>query len=127
MAALFEAQITNLGKYTEGVLADELLAFPANIQAVQALLKEVGVDGIRYESFFITSYNFGSILPELSGCLGDYESLDELNHLACPLSMAPDDFEKFNVGLSMGAYTSNLADIINLAENLDCFEFYPDI
>ena len=27
----------------------------------------------------------------------------------------------------MGTNTSYLADIINLAENLDCFEFYPDI
>lgn len=128
MAALFEAQITNLGKYTEGVLAEEPLSFPASPQAVQALLKEIGVDGIRYESFFITSYNFGGILPELSGCLGECESLDELNHLACLLSeMAPDDFEKFSAALSMGTHTSSLADVINLAENLDCFEFYPDI
>ena len=27
----------------------------------------------------------------------------------------------------MGAHTSSVADIINLAENLECFEFYPDI
>ena len=27
----------------------------------------------------------------------------------------------------MGTHTSNLTDIINLAENLECFEFYPDI
>ncbi|WP_347282385.1 antirestriction protein ArdA [uncultured Alistipes sp.] len=116
MAALFEAQITNLGKYTEGVLAEEPLSFPASPQAVQALLKEIGVDGIRYESFFITSYNFGGILPELSGCLGECESLDELNHLACLLSeMAPDDFEKFSAALSMGTHTSSLADVINLS------------
>ena len=67
-------------------------------------------------------------MPELSGSLGEYESLDELNHLACLLSeMAPDDFEKFGAALSMGTHTSGLADVINLAENLDCFEFYPDI
>ena len=27
----------------------------------------------------------------------------------------------------MGTHTSSLADIINLAENLEYFEFYPDI
>ena len=27
----------------------------------------------------------------------------------------------------MGAHTSSVADIINLAENLDSFEFYPEI
>ena len=127
MAALFEAQVTNLGKYNEGVLAGEPLAFPTSPQAVQALLKDIGVDGIRYEEIFIASYELGS-LPELLGCLGEYESLDELNHLACLLSeMAPDDFEKFGAALSMGTHTSDLTDIINLAENLECFEFYPDI
>lgn len=127
MAGLFEAHITNLGKYNEGVLAGEPLAFPTSPQAVQALLKDIGVDGIRYEEIFIASYELGG-LPELSGCLGEYESLDELNHLACLLSeMPPDDLAKFSAALSMGTHTSDLADIINLAENLDCFEFYPDI
>lgn len=128
MAALFEAHVANLGKYNEGVLAGEPLSFPASPQAVQALLKEIGVDGIRYEEIFIASYDFGGILPELSGSLGEYESLDELNHLACLLSeMAPDDFEKFGAALSMGTHISGLADVINLAENLDSFEFYPEI
>ena len=55
MAALFEAHVTNLGKYNEGVLAGEPLSFPASPQAVQALLKDIGVDGIRYEEIFIAS------------------------------------------------------------------------
>ena len=59
MAGLFEAHVANLGKYNEGVLAGEPLLFPASPQAVQALLKEIGVDGIRYETIFIASYDFG--------------------------------------------------------------------
>ena len=65
MAGLFEAQVTNLGKYNEGVLAGEPLAFPTSPQAVQALLQDIGVDGIRYEEIFIACYDFGGILPEL--------------------------------------------------------------
>ncbi len=128
MAGLFEAQVTNLGKYNEGVVAGEPLTFPTSPQAVQALLKEIGVDGIRYEEIFIACYDFGSGLPELQGCLGEYESLDELNHLACLLSaLSPDDRTKFEAALNIGTHTADLADVINLAENLDCFEFYPDI
>lgn len=128
MAGLFEAHVTNLRKYNEGVLAGEPLTFPASPQAVQALLKEIGVDGIRYEEIFIACYDFGGKLPELQRCLGEYESLDELNHLACLLSeLSPDDLEKFGAALNMGTHTSDLADVINLAENLDSFEFYPDI
>lgn len=126
MAALFEAYITNLGKYNEGELVGETLKFPTSPQAVETLLKNIGVDGIRYESFFITSFD-GDVLG-LYDYLGEYENLDELNHLACLLSeLSPDDLEKFEAALHIGTHTSSVADIINLAENLDSFEFYPDI
>ncbi|MEY8232904.1 antirestriction protein ArdA [Oscillospiraceae bacterium 50-16] len=126
MAALFEAYITNLGKYNEGELVGETLKFPTSPQAVEALLKNIGVDGIRYGEFFITSFD-GDVLG-LYDYLGEYENLDELNHLACLLSELPQsEIEKFEAALHMGAHTSSVADIINLAENLDCFEFYPDI
>ena len=126
MAALFEAYITNMGKYNEGELVGETLKFPTSPQAVETLLKNIGVDGIRYESFFITSFD-GDVLG-LYDYLGEYENLDELNHLACLLSeLSPDDLEKFEAALHIGTHTSSVADIINLAENLDSFEFYPDI
>ena len=126
MASLFEAYITNLGKYNEGELVGETLKFPTSPQEVQALLKHIGVDGIRYEEFFITSFD-GDVLG-LYDYLGEYENLDELNHLACLLSeLDQGELEKFEAVLHTGAHTSSVADIINLTQNLDCFEFYPDI
>ena len=50
MAALFEAYITNLGKYNEGELVGETLKFPTTTEEVQALLKRIGVDGVRYDA-----------------------------------------------------------------------------
>ena len=38
MASLFEAYITNLGKYNEGELVGETLKFPTTTEEVQALL-----------------------------------------------------------------------------------------
>ena len=61
MASLFEAYITNLGKYNEGELVGETLKFPTTTEEVQALLKRIGVDGVRYEEFFITSFD-GDVL-----------------------------------------------------------------
>ena len=49
MPALFEAYVTNLGKYNEGKLVGEYLKFPTTPEEVQTLLKRIGVDGIRYE------------------------------------------------------------------------------
>ncbi len=90
------------------------------------MLKHIGVDGIRYEEFFITSFD-GDVLG-LYDYLGEYENLDELNHLACLLSeLDQGELEKFEAVLHTGAHTSSVADIINLTQNLDCFEFYPDI
>ncbi len=126
MGSLFEAYITNLGKYNEGELVGETLKFPTSPQEVQALLKHIGVDGIRYEEFFITSFD-GDVLG-FYDYLGEYETLDEFNHLACLLSeLDQGELEKFEVVLHTGTHTSSVADIINLTQNLDCFEFYPDI
>ena len=50
MSTVFEAYITNLGKYAEGQLVGETLKFPATTEEVQSLLKNIGVDGVRYIS-----------------------------------------------------------------------------
>ena len=54
---VFEAYITNLGKYAEGQLVGETLKYPATTEEVQSLLKNIGVDGVRYEEFFITAFD----------------------------------------------------------------------
>lgn len=126
MAALLEAYITNLGKYNEGQLVGETLKFPTTQEEVQALLKRIGVDGIRYEEIFITS--FDSDVLGLHEYLGEYENLDELNYLAVLLSeMDQGDIEKFEAVIGAGEYTGSVKDLINLTQNLDCFEFYQDV
>lgn len=126
MSSLFEAYITNLGKYNEGRLVGETLKFPATTEEVQALLKRIGVDGVRYEEIFITSFD-GDVLG-LYDHLGEYESIDELNHLAHVLSdLDQSDIEKFEAVIDSGEYTGSVHDLINLAQNLDCYDFYPGI
>lgn len=126
ISSLFEAYITNLGKYNEGRLVGETLKFPATTEEVQALLKRIGVDGVRYEEIFITSFD-GDVLG-LYDHLGEYESIDELNHLAHVLSdLDQSDIEKFEAVIDSGEYTGSVHDLINLAQNLGCYDFYPGI
>ena len=81
---------------------------------------------LRYEEIFITDFN-GDVLG-LYDHLGEYENLDELNHLACLLSeLDQSDLEKFEAVIDSGEHTSGVADLINLTQNLDCFEFYSDV
>ena len=123
---LFEAYVTNLGKYNEGELVGEYLKFPTTPEEVQALLKRIGIDGVRYEEIFITDFD-GDVLG-LYDHLGEYESIDELNHLACVISeLDQSDLEKFEAVIDSGEYTGSVKELINLAQNLDCFEFYSGI
>ena len=73
MGAILEAYVTNLGKYAEGQLVGETLKFPTTTEEVQSLLKRIGMDGVRYEEIFITS--FDSDVPGLHEHLGEYENI----------------------------------------------------
>ena len=102
------------------------LKFPTTTEAVQDLLKQIGIDGIRYEEIFIASYD--GPMPQLHKHLGEYESIDELNHLACLLSELNEyELEVFEAVMDSGEYTGSVKDLINLAQNLDSYNFYSDI
>lgn len=122
----FEACVANLGKYNEGIPAGEFLKFPTTAEHVEALLKRIGIDGIQYEETFISDYDID--IPGMYKCLGEYESIDELNHLACLLSELDElDLTKFTAALDEGSHTSSVAELINLAENLDHYAYYPGV
>ncbi len=124
--SLFEAYITNLRKYAEGQLVSETLKFPITTEEVQGLLKRIGLDGVRYEEFFITNFD-GDVLG-LCDYLSEYENLDELNHLAKLLQeLDCSELATFEAVLDAGEHTSSVADMINLAHNLDCYNLYPFI
>ena len=102
------------------------MKFPTTTEAVQDLLKQIGIDGIRYEEIFIASYD--GPMPQLHKHLGEYESIDELNHLACLLSELNEyELEVFEAVMDSGEYTGSVKDLINLAQNLDSYNFYSDI
>ena len=123
---VFEAYITNLGKYAEGQLVGETLKFPATTEEVQSLLKNIGVDGVRYEEFFITAFD-GDVMG-LYDYLTEYENLDELNHLAHLISeLDSDEIETLEAVLNKGDHTSSVEDIINLVHNLDCYDLHPGV
>lgn len=104
----------------------EFLKLPATTEEVQALFKRIHVDGVRYEEIFITDYE--TDIPGLHDCLGEYESIDELNYLAALLDDMPKwEAEKFAAAMEFGEHTGSVRDLINLTQNLDCFELYSDI
>ena len=127
----FAAFITNLGKYNEGELVGEWVKFPTTAEEMKEVFKRIGIGqrddfGQPYEEWFITDYD--CYVDGLYGKLGEYENLDELNYLASKLDeMSDSEYAQFQAGMEMGDHCGSLQEIINLTENLDCYEVYPHI
>ena len=127
----FAAFITNLGKYNEGELVGEWVKFPTTAEELKEVFKRIGIGqrddfGQPYEEWFITDYD--CYVDGLYSKLGEYENLDELNYLASKLDeMSESEYAQFQAGMEMGDHCGSLQEIINLTENLDCYEIYPDI
>ncbi|MPN22919.1 hypothetical protein SDC9_170304 [bioreactor metagenome] len=41
--------------------------------------------------------------------------------------MEPGELEKYEATVEYGEHTGSLQDLINLTENLDCYDLYPDV
>ncbi len=127
----FAAFITNLGKYNEGELIGEWVKFPTTAEDLKAAMDSIGIGqkddfGYAYEEWFITDYD--CYVDGLYDKLGEYVNLDELNYLASKLDeMSQGEYEQFQAAMSVGEHGGSVQDMINLTENLDCYEVNPNI
>ena len=127
----FAAFITNLGKYNEGALVGEWVKFPTTAEELKKVFERIGIGakddfGQTYEEWFITDYD--CYVDGLYDLLGEYANLDELNYLASKLDdMSQDEYERFLAAMEIGDHTGSIQELINLTENLDCYDIYPDI
>ena len=123
---ILSGYLSNLGKYTEGRPMGEWVSFPTTAEHLKEVFDRIGIDGKNYGELHITEYQ--SSIPGLAGKLTELESLDELNYLGELLKMQfDDDREKFAAAITYGDHTRDLQDIINLAQNLDCYWIYPSV
>ncbi len=127
----FAAFITNLGKYNEGELVGEWVKFPTTAEELKKVFDRIGIGqkddfGQPYEEWFITDYD--CYVGTLYDKLGEYENLDELNYLASKLEeMGEGEYAQFQAAMEVGDHSGSLQEIINLTDNLDCYDLYPSI
>ena len=127
----FAAFITNLGKYNEGELLGEWVKFPTTADELKKVFERIGIGseddfGNPYEEWFITDYD--CYVGGLYDKLGEYANLDELNYLAAKLDdMDRSEYNQFLAAMETGDHTGSIQNLINLTENLDCYDVYPDI
>ena len=120
------ARLLNADKCLEGEVAETEVVFPTTKAAIQEALKAVGVDGIRCRNVFLIEHD--SNLSGFCHCLNQSDSVDELNYLCHLLSdMTDTELATFRAVVEYGAYNENAAALINLALNVESYDFYAGV
>lgn len=133
-APIIRAHITNpkdmadmllsLDRLQDGEYARKWHGFPTTKEDLQAVLKEIRVDGVKHGEYYINIYE--SSIPGLVEHLPIGADIDEINYLAVKLKgMNSLEIEKFCAAMEYSVFREGLTDIINTAENLDCFDLQP--
>ena len=83
-------------------------------------------DGINYDEYFLTDYEL--TVYDVSNYISEHRNLDELNYLACKLDeLNHDEMEIYEAVIDVGDYVNSITDLINLSDNLDCFQSLSNI
>ena len=123
---ILSGYIFNLGAYTEGRPAGEWVTFPTTTEHMTEVFDRIGIDFQNKETWHFTE--FQSPIPGLAAKLGEHEHPDELNYLGKLLEMQfDDDREKFAAAIALGDHASSVEELINLAQNLDCYWIYSSV
>ena len=123
---ILSGYFSNLGAYAEGRPAGEWVTFPTTAGHMKEVFDRIGIDVQNREAWHFTE--FQSPIPHLAEKLGEHEHPDELNYLGKLLSMQfDDDREKFAAAIALGDHASSVEELINLAQNLDCYWIYPSV
>lgn len=113
-----------LGYYIDGALIGAWKGFPATREDLVANLGGVGVPPDKVTDIVDAIYE--TEISDLDRRLPRTPDLDELNHLAAKIeSMDEYEREMFGAVMEANLHCDSLTSIINVAENLDCFDLYP--
>ena len=123
---ILSGYLSNLGAYAGGRPAGEWVTFPTTAGHMKEVFDRIGIDVQNREAWHFTE--FQSPIPHLAEKLGEHEHPDELNYLGKLLEMQFDgDREKFAAAIALGDHASSVEELINLAQNLDCYWIYPSV
>ena len=123
---ILSGYLSNLGAYAGGRPAGEWVTFPTTAGHMKEVFDRIGIDFKNYEEWHFTE--FQSPIPGLAAKLGEHEHPDELNYLGKLLEMQfDDDREKFAAAIALDDHASSVEELINLAQNLDCYWIYPSV
>ena len=105
------------------------LSMPTTKEQLHEAMQRVGITADNPQDFLINGFMnteqqpFDVPLPVIQSA-----GLDELNYLGNLLAMQRDeDRDKFTAAVALGERAGSVKDLINLAQNLDCYWLYPTV
>ena len=129
MSETFSILIDSRTRFETGKPGGEWLSMPTTAEQLHAAMKSVGITAENPQDFFINGFSNTEQYPfdvPLSVIQGS--TIDELNYLGKLLEMQSDeDRDKFTAAVTLGEHAGSVKDLINLAQNLDCYWIYPTV
>ena len=129
MSEQFSILIDSRTRFETGEPGGVWLSMPTTKEQLHEAMQRVGITADNPQDFFINGFMnteqqpFDVPLPVIQRA-----SVDELNYLGNLLSMQRDeDRNKFTAAVTLGERAGNIKDLINLAQNLDCYWLYPTV
>ena len=129
MSETFSILIDSRTRFETGKPGGEWLSMPTTTEQLHAVMRSVGITAENPQDFFINGFANTEKQPfdvPLSVIQGS--TIDELNYLGKLLEMQSDeDRDKFTAAVTLGEHAGSVKDLINLAQNLDCYWIYPAV
>ena len=129
MSEQFSILIDSRSRFKTGAPGGAWLSMPATQEQLHAAMRSVGITADNPQDFFVGGFANTEDCPfDVPLAVIQSGSMDELNYLGKLLEMQRDeDKAKFAAAVTLGEYAGNLKDLINLAQNLDCYWIYPTV
>ena len=129
MSETFSILIDSRSRFETGQPGGVWLSMPTTTEQLHKAMKSIGITADNPQDFFINGfanteqYPFDVPLPVIQR-----STIDELNYLGNLLVMQGDeDRDKFTAAVTLGEHAGSVKDLINLAQNLDCYWIYPTV
>ena len=129
MSEQFSILIDSRSRFETGAPGGAWLSMPATQEQLHAAMRSVGITADNPQDFFVGDFANTEDCPfDVPLAVIQSGSMDELNYLGKLLEMQRDeDKARFAAAVTLGEYAGNLKDLINLAQNLDCYWLYPTV
>ena len=129
LAEQFSILIDSRSRFETGQPGGVWLSMPTTMEQFHKAMNRIGITAENSQDFFINGFSNTEQQPfDVPLSVIQSAGIDELNYFGKLLEMQGDtDRRKFAAAVTLGEYAGSVKDLINLAQNLDCYWIYPSI